>query len=102
MLQVGYFEGLDSLRGIAWHCADSLSLWVFLGTPLNEATPNHSSLTKIRQRRPFEAQEQVFLFVLRLAQQKKLLRGKTVAVDATTLEANAAMKAIVRKDTGES
>src|SRR5262249_19862536 len=67
----------------------------------NEATPDHSSLTKIRQRLPFEAHEPVFLFVLRLAQQKQLLRGKTVAVDTTTLEANAAMKAIVRKDTGE-
>src|SRR5205085_7763206 len=101
MLLVGYFEGLDSQRGIAWRCADSLSLRAFLGTPLGEATPDHSSLTMIRQRLPFEAHERVFLFVLQLAQQKKLLRGKTVAVDATTLEANAAMKAIIRKDTGE-
>jgi transposase len=101
MLLVGYFEAIDSQRGIAWRCSDSLSLRAFLGIPLDEATPDHSSLTKIRQRLPFEAHEQVFLFVLQLAQQKKLLRGKTVAVDATTLEANAAMKAIVRKDTGE-
>jgi transposase len=101
MLLVGYFEGIDSQRGIAWRCSDSLSLRAFLGTPLDEATPDHSSLTKIRQRLPFEAHEKVFLFVLQLAQQKKLLRGKTVAVDSTTLEANAAMKAIVRKDTGE-
>ena len=101
MLLVGYFEALDSQRGIAWRCADSLSLRAFLGIPLSEATPDHSSLTKIRQRLPLAVHEQVFVFVLRLAQDKHLLRGKTVAVDATTLEANAAMKTIARKDTGE-
>jgi len=101
MLLVGYFEALDSQRGIAWRCADSLSLRAFLGVPWGEATPDHSSLTKIRQRLPLDVHEQVFLFVLRVAQEKKLLRGKTVGVDATTLEANAAMKGIVRKDTGE-
>src|SRR5215510_4080177 len=69
MLLVGYFEGLDSQRGIAWRCADSLSLRAFLGLPLNEATPDHSSLTKIRQRLSLEVHEEVFLFVLRLAQQ---------------------------------
>ena len=73
-----------------------------LGYLPTEATPDHSSLTRIRQRLPFEAHEQVFLFVLQLAQQKKLLRGKTVAVDATTLEANAALKSIVRRDNGQS
>jgi transposase len=101
MLLVGYFEGLDSQRGIAWRCSDSLSLRAFLGTPWKEATPDHSSLTKIRQRLPLGIHEQVFVFVLQLAQEKRLLRGKTVAVDATTLEANAAMRTIVRKDTGE-
>ncbi len=101
MLLVGYFEEIDSQRGIAWRCADSLSLRGFLGVPWGEATPDHSSLTKIRQRLPLDVHEQVFLFVLGLAQRKKLLRGKTVGVDATTLEANAAMKGIVRKDTGE-
>src|SRR5262245_9239743 len=101
MLLVGYFEGLDSQRGIAWRCSDSLSLRAFLGTPWNEATPDHSSLTKIRQRLPLDIHEQVFVLVLKLAQEKRLLRGKTVAVDATTLEANAAMRTIVRKDTGE-
>jgi len=101
MLFVGYFEGLDSQRAIAWRCSDSLSLRAFLGVPLSETTPDHSSLTKIRQRLPLEMHEQVFAFVLGIAHQKKLLRGKTVAVDATTLEANAAMKSIVRKDTGE-
>jgi transposase len=101
MLFVGYFEGLDSQRAIAWRCADSLSLRAFLGVPLTEATPDHSSLTRIRQRLPVDVHERVFIHVLTIAQQKKLLRGKTVAVDATTLEANAAMKAITRKDTGE-
>ena len=97
MLLVGYFEGLDSQRAIAWRCSDSLSLRTFLGLPLTEATPDHSSLTKIRQRLPLDVHEQVFTFILRLAREKKLLRGKTVAADSTTLEANAAMKAIVRK-----
>jgi transposase len=101
MLFVGYFEGLDSQRGIAWRCADSLALRAFLGVSLTEATPDHSSLTRIRQRLPLDAHERVFLHVLALAQDRKLLRGKTVAVDATTLEANAAMKSITRKDTGE-
>jgi len=101
MLFVGYFEGLDSQRAIAWRCSDSLSLRVFLGLALNEATPDHSSLTVIKQRLPLAVHEQVFTFVLKVAHEKKLLRGKTVAVDATTLEANAAMRTIIRKDTGE-
>jgi len=101
MLFVGYFEGLDSQRAIAWRCADSLSLRDFLGLPLSASTPDHSSLTKIRQRLPLGVHERVFIHVLAIAHQKKLLRGKTVAVDATTLEANAAMRGIVRKDTGE-
>jgi transposase len=101
MLFVGYFEALDSQRAIAWRCSDSLSLRDFLGIPLSEATPDHSSLTRIRQRLSLDVHEQVFTFVLKVAHQKKLVKGKTVAVDATTLEANAAMRSIVRKDTGE-
>ncbi len=101
MLFVGYFEDLGSQRAIAWRCADSLSLRAFLGVPLHEATPDHSSLTRVRQRLPLGVHEQVFAFVLHVAHEKKLLKGKTVAVDATTLEANAAMRGIVRKDTGE-
>lgn len=101
MLFVGYFEGIDSQRGIAWRCSDSLSLRDFLGLKPQESSPDHSSLTKIRQRLPLEIHEQVFTFVLELAAQQGLLRGRTVAVDATTLEANAAMKSIVRKETGE-
>lgn len=102
MLLVGYFEGLGSQRGIAWRCADSLSLRKFLGVPLNEDTPEHSSLTRVRDRLPLEVHESAFRFILSLAAEKGLLRGKTVAVDATTLEANAAMKSIVRRDTDES
>jgi hypothetical protein len=101
MLFVGYFEGLDSQRGIAWRCADSLSLRAFLAIPPTEASPDHSSLTKIRKRLPEVTHEQVFARVLAIAHEKKLLRGRTVGVDSTTLEADAAMRTIVRKDTGE-
>jgi transposase len=101
MLLVGYFEGIGSQRGIAWRCADSLSLREFLGIPLTEDTPDHSSLTRIRNRLPLEVHAGVFRFVLQVAEAKGLVKGKTIAVDATTLEANAAMKSIVRRDTGE-
>jgi transposase len=102
MLFIGYFEGLDSQRGIAWRCADSLGLRAFLGFRLTEDTPVHVSMTMIRQRLPESVFDRVFVFVLGLLQEKGLLRGKSVAVDATTLEANAAMKSIVRKDTGQN
>lgn len=98
MLFIGYFEGLDSQRGIAWRCSDSLSLRSFLGLKPTESTPDHSSLTIIRQRLLKELIEQVFSFVLTMAFEKKLLKGKSIGVDATTLEANAAMKSIVRRD----
>jgi transposase len=101
MVLIGYFEGLDSQRGIAWRCADSLGLRTFLGIAITEETPVHASMTIIRQRLPESVFDQVFVFVLGLLEQKGLLRGKAVAIDATTLEANAAMKSIVRKDTGE-
>ncbi len=101
MLLVGYFEGLGSQRGIAWRCADSLSLRSFLGIPLAKGTPDHSSLTRVRDRLSLEIHIKVFRFVLQVAAEQGLLKGKTVAVDATTLEANAAMKSIVRRDTGE-
>jgi transposase len=100
MLCIGYFEGLDSQRGIAWRCADSLGLRSFLGVGLTEDTPVHASMTMIRQRLPEPVFDQVFVFVLSLLEKKGLLRGKAVAIDATTLEANAAMKSIVRKDIG--
>jgi transposase len=101
MLFIGYFEGLDSQRAIAWRCHDSRSLQEFLGYALTEPTPDHSSLTVIRQRLPLTLHEQVFTKVLEIAQEKKLLKGKTVAVDSTLLEAEAAMKTIVRRDNGD-
>jgi transposase len=101
MLFVGYFEGLSSQRGIAWRCADSLSLRSFLGVALTGQPPEHSSLTRIRKRLPEDVFEQVFTFVLKVAVEHGLLKGKTIAVDATTLEANAAMKSLVRRDTRE-
>ena len=101
MILVGYFEGLASQRGIAWRCSDSRSLAEFLGYGPTEETPDHSSLTRIHQRLPQEVHAAMFHFVLQLAAEKKLLSGTTVAVDSTLLEANAAMKSIERKDTGE-
>jgi transposase len=101
MLLVGYFEGLSSQRGIAWRCSDSLSLRDFLGIPLGEESPDHSSLSVIRNRLPLEVHTAVFQWILGLASTQKLLKGKSVGIDSTTLEADAAMKSIVRKDTGE-
>ncbi len=102
MLLVGYFEGIDSQRGIAWRCADSLSSasvsWAFRWT---STTPDHSTLTNTRKRLPPAVFAEVFQFVLRIAAGKRLLSGKTVGVDSTLLEADAAMKSIVRRDTGE-
>lgn len=101
MLLVGYFEGLDSQRAIAWRCGDSLSLREFLGLEIGRKSPDHSTLTNTRKRLPREVFEEVFQFVLSIAQQKKLLSGKTVGVDSTMLEADAAMKSILRRDTCE-
>jgi transposase len=100
MLFIGYFEGLDSQRGIAWRCADSLALRSFLGIALTESTPAHASMTIIRQRLAESVFEEVFTFVLGLLHGQGLVRGQTVGIDATTLEANAAMRSIVRKANG--
>ena len=102
MLLVGFFEGIDSERGIAWRCADSMSLRGFLGYGTTERTPDHSSLSVIRQRFDLETHEEVFGWVLGLLADQKLLKGRTVGVDGSTLEANAAMRSIVRRDTGAS
>ncbi len=101
MLFVGYFEGLESQRAIAWRCADSLSLRSFLRVDLTQGTPDHSSMTHTRQRLPEEVFWQVFTFVLQVAVAHRLLKGQTIAVDSTTLEANAAMKALVHRVTDE-
>jgi transposase len=101
MLFIGYFEEIGSQRGIAWRCGDSFSLREFLGYGLTEPTPDHSSLTRVRDRLPPAVYEQVFPFMLSIAEKKKLLKGKITGTDSTMLEADAAMKTIVRKDTGE-
>jgi len=101
MLFIGYLEGLSSQRAIAWRCSDSRSLQTFLGYGVTDPTPDHSSLTVIRGRLPLGVHEAVFTFVLSIAKLKKLLRGRTVAVDSTLIEADAAMKSIVRRDTGD-
>lgn len=102
MLLVGYFERIDSERGICWRCSDSLSLRSFLGLRLDEETPDHSSLSRIRTRLLLELHEEVFGWVLMTLAKFNLIDGKTIGVDATTLEANAALRSIVRRDTGES
>jgi transposase len=101
MLFVGYFEGLSAQRAIAWKCADSLSVRTFLGLAPTMAAPDHSSLTRIRQRLPMEVHAQAFQWVLEIAAAKGVLHGKVLAIDATTLEANAAMKSMVRRVSGE-
>lgn len=101
MIFIGYFEGIDSQRGIAWRCDDSRSLRRFLGYAPQQETPDHSSLSRIKGRLPREVFDAVFVIVLELVNDHKLLDAKTVGVDATTLEADAAMKSIVRKETGE-
>jgi transposase len=102
MLLVGYFEGLDSERGIAWRAKDSLCLREFLGYALTESPPDHSSLSRTRHRIDLETHRDVFQWVLTLLARDGLVQAKTVGVDSTTLEANAAMRTIVRRDTAES
>ena len=101
MLLIGYFEGIDSERGIAWRCDDSRTLREFLGCSMTQATPDHSSLSRIRGRIDLETHRAVFAWVLGLVADSGLLKGKTLGIDATTLEANAAMRSIVRNDTHE-
>lgn len=101
-LMIGFFEGLDSERGIAWRIGDSLTLREFLGLSITDSAPDHSVFTKIRQRIDLETHEQVFGWVVALLAREGLVRGKTLGIDASTLEANAALRSIVRRDTGES
>jgi transposase len=101
-LLIGYFEGLDSERGIAWRSADSLSLRRFLGYALDEPTPDHSTISRTRRLFWLETHKAVFRWVVRLLVKEGLLSGQTVSIDATTLEANAALKSIVRRDNGQS
>jgi len=102
LLLVGYFEGLDSERGIAWRATDSLALRTFLRVPLEEPSPDHSTISRTRRLIDLDTHRAVFTWVQQRLVAAGLLKGKTVAIDATTLEANAAMRSIVRRDTGES
>ena len=102
MLMIGYFEGIDSERGIEWRCADSLSLRFFLLLGIKDRVPDHSSLSRIRQRIDLETHERIFAWVLERLAEQGLLAGHNLGVDASTMEANAAMRSIVRKDGGES
>src|SRR5882672_2011494 len=101
-LLVGYFEGLDSERGIAWRCADSKSLGLFLGYAMDQQTPDHSTISRTRRLIDIETHQEVFGYVLKILANHDLVAGKTLGVDSTTLEANAALRSIVRRDTGES
>ena len=102
VMMVGFFEGLDSERGIAWRLADSLTLRQFLSIGLDEKTPDHVTISRTRRLIDGETHQRIFSWVLERLAQAGLIKGKTIGVDSTTLEANAAMKSIVRRDTGES
>ena len=101
LLLIGYFEGIDSERGIAWRAQDSLALRRFLRVGLEEAPPDHSTISRTRRLIDLETHREVFTWVLGVLAEKGLLKGQTLGVDATTLEANAALRTIVRRDTGE-
>jgi transposase len=102
MLLVGYFEGIDSERGIAWRCADSLSLREFLSVGLTGSVPDHSTVSRTRRLIDVETHAMVFGWMLGVLAEQGLVDGKTIGVDASTLEANAAMRSIIRRDTQES
>src|SRR5712671_6675241 len=102
MLMIGYFEGIDSERGIAWRCADSLSLKSFLGYELTQMPPDHSTVSRTRRLIDLETHGRVFTWMLTVLAKHGLIDGKTIGVDSTTLEANAALRSIVRRDNGQS
>lgn len=102
LMMIGFFEGLDSERGIAWRVADSLTLRQFLRIELDERTPDHVTISRTRRLMDEAVHQEVFGWVLKRLAQDGLIKGKTIGIDSTTLEANAAMKSIVRRDTQES
>jgi transposase len=102
LLLVGYFEGLDSERAIAWRASDSFALRRFLDLELPEAPPDHSTISRTRRLIDLETHREVFTWILKQLADAGLVDGKTIGIDATTLEANAALRTIVRRDTGES
>src|ERR1700686_982298 len=101
LLMVGFFEGIDSERGIAWRASDSLSIRSFVRIALDESVPDHSTISRTRRLMDVKTHQAVFQWVLVVLAEKKLLKGTTIGIDATTLEANAALRSIVRRDTGE-
>src|ERR1700712_50746 len=101
MLLVGYFGGIDSERGLEWRCADSLSLREFLRLGERQPVPDHSWLSRTRSRLPLELHDQVFTWVLQRLAEHGLIKGERIGVDASTMQANAALRAIVRRDSGE-
>jgi transposase len=101
MLLVGYFERIDSERGIVWRCSDSLALRHFLGCGIDERPADHSTVSRTRRLIDVETHEAVFVWVLRVLGEAGLVKGKTIGIDATTLEANAALRSIIRRETGE-
>jgi transposase len=101
LLMVGYFEGIDSERGMAWRAADSLGIRAFLRIALDEIAPDHSTISRTRRLIDVETHRLVFVWLLEILAEHGLLRGRTIGIDATTLEANAALRSIVRRDTGE-
>jgi transposase len=102
LLLLGYFEGLDSERAIAWRAADSLSVRSFLDLELQEPTPDHSTISRTRRLIDRETHRAVFTWVLQQLADAGLVKGTTIGIDATTLEANAALRSLVRRDTGET
>jgi transposase len=102
LLLIGYFEGIDSERGIAWRTADSLALRGFLGLGLEEMPPEHSTISRTRRLIDLETHRSVFTWILQVLATADLVKGKTIGIDATTLEANAALRSIVRRDSGET
>ena len=102
LLLVGYFEGIDSERGIAWRAGDSLSIREFVGIPLDEGAPDHTTISRTRRLIDLETHRQVFGWVVGLLADAGLVKGKRIGIDATTLEANAALRSIVRRDNGAS
>jgi len=102
MHMIGYFEGIDSERGIVWRCSDSLSLREFLRLASRDKVPDHSWLSKTRSRLPHEVHEKVFAFILQLVADRGLVKGERIGVDGSTMEANAALRTIVRRDSGET
>jgi transposase len=102
VMMIGFFEGLDSERGVAWRLADSLTLRQFRSIGLDENTPDHVTISRTRRLIDGETHQRIFPWVRERLAQAGLIQGQTIGVDSTTLEANAAMKSIVRRDTGES